>query len=246
MKRLKGQNGNASVVVIIILVVALLGALGVVFYQNFITGSGSSQPPQTAVAPAKSITTTQLAFNNTIYELDYPKSWHKTQTATAQPDGQNEVKLTNPAGSIEVRLTISQGGFGGACDVSDGLKIAYYKMYPQPVTNLAEIPVYLVEAISDYPGGGYSYVIGLTPDSGATHGAVGDSHCVVQFVGVIPSVIDNTTGAIKQPAFVGTIHFPKLADENTQKVSDLQKIKDILGSDDYEAAHDILMSARKK
>lgn len=243
------QKGNGLVIVVIILVLILLGIVGYILYRNFISGSMESPA---AVQPVTKSTGTKLGtasvnFDGKTYQMDYLQKWQKVITKP-NPDllQQSEIKITNPAGTIQVRLNVSQGGFGGACDTNDGLKISYYKVYPKPVTRLAELPLYLVEAITDYSGGGYQVAVGLTPDGGATHAAVGDSHCVVQFVGITPSAVDTVTGAVTRPAFIATITFPKLSGDGSQKANDMQTIKDIFGSDDYKAAYDSIISVRKK
>jgi hypothetical protein len=244
MKNRLSQSGSVHAVAIILLVLALLGTLGFVFYQNFIAKKTDTPVTVSTDQPVVNTETARIAFNSDIYELDYSKSWAVTTTKTG--DG-STTTFANVDKTINVTFAVSSGGLGGACDTNDGLKVRYHNVHPAFSDKLTGVPLYLVEAMSDYPGGGYNYVIGLVPDGGETHAAIGDSHCTIGYVGVASSVVtDNATDAVTKPTILANISFPKLPDAKDRKVKDMQTIKDILSTDDYKAAVKILESARKK
>ena len=106
MVKNSSQNGNAHVVVIIILVVALVGVLGLIFWQNFIY--------EDSVAP-KTGTISQIKTEDDPYEgwnichdkgvgiiFKYPLDWEFKESAvnpcnTVHPEaGENHVTLVSP------------------------------------------------------------------------------------------------------------------------------------------------------
>lgn len=240
------QTGSAHVVIIVLLVVALLGALGFVFYQNFI-----AKPAQVTIETPKPVTdedplvTTQLAFNSDIYEIDHPKSWN---VVIDKQEGalNNKATITNPGEDMKVTFSVSEGGVGGACDQSDPRKVRYYNVHKDPVTKLGKTQAFVVEAMTDAKGGGYNYAVGLTEDGGDTHAAVGDIYCTVAYVGLASRIIvDSHANKIVQPTVFAKVTFPKITDKD-DKLKEMQPLKDALQTDDYMKVVKILESARKK
>jgi len=126
MKTHTTQRGSAHAIVIILLVLALSGTLGFVFYQNFI-GKKDEAPKPAQTAKVETTKVERIAFNSTIYAFDYPKDW--TVEATPVPgstNGATVTKVYNPEKTVQATLNVSSGGIGGSCDVNDGLKISYY------------------------------------------------------------------------------------------------------------------------
>jgi len=237
------QTGSAHIIVIILLIIALFAALGVVFYQNFvIKKADNSRADTSSSVPLSTTKTARIAFNSTIYALDYPEKW--TVKSDPLDNSGTSTTFTSPDQKVQAAFTISGGGVGGSCDVNDGLKVSYYKVYPEAVTKLSSQPLSMVETMFDAPGGGYYYGIGLTPDSGATHAAVGDTHCNVTQVGFAASLVTDGT-KITSPTIIAKILFPKLTKEGAP-VSEMQPVKELLATDDYKAAVKVLESARKE
>lgn len=240
--RSKTQHGSAHAVIIVFLVIALLGALGFVFYQNFMMPKPEVHQEQAQVEENKT-ETARLAFQSTIYEFDHPDDW-EVVTERPSPSGVETV-ITSPSGEVEIKFVISEGGVGGACDTSNTLKVRYYNVGTNAITKLGKEPAYMVEAIKDADGGGYEYGVGLTEEGGETHAAVGDSACTVQFVGLASRLILNG-GTVEQPTIMANVLFPKLEDPDTHKLKEMQPLKDALAGNEYQSAVAILESARKK
>lgn len=233
------EKGSLHAIIIGVLFVLLMAALGVVFYQNFIAQNKVivEQPKSEAQKPL----VTRIAFNSMIYGLEHPKDWVNKADKTTP----NIAKITSPDGAVQVSLTAYEDGLGSACDINDGLKISSYHVDTAPVTKLAPAPVYLVETIRDAPGGGYYYNIGLTPDSGATHAAVGDSRCNIEYVGIAAlPVYEGET--LAQPMILARISFPKLESKDDKPIKDMKQIKDLMGTENYKIAIKILKSAHKE
>ncbi|MBP9667732.1 hypothetical protein KBD87_02915 [Candidatus Saccharibacteria bacterium] len=124
------QNGSAHAIAIICLVLALIAALGWIFWQNVMSKDASSKrTTKSAVlkdvagtnvdlsTSSKIIATTSLQQN---YAMTYPSSWVGKQGA---PRNDKETKaekitVTSPDGNITVGVESYEkgGGFGGACD----------------------------------------------------------------------------------------------------------------------------------
>lgn len=250
MKRHTSQSGSAHLVIMILLVVALLGALGVVFYQNFIAKDKKTPETPPTSQTGEALSTARLAFNSDIYEVDYPKDW---KVVTTKPGGESTMTIASADQSVRVTINVSGAAAGGACTPNDTMKVRYYKVYPTTITKLTSAKLNVVEAMTDAEGGGYNYVIGLSPDGGETHAAVDDSHCTVQNVGIASyAVTDGATRELTQPTIIAKIDFPnlvgfpELADVNNTKIREMQQVKDILVRDEYKDAVKILESARKK
>jgi len=244
-RRDKTIGGSASIVIIAILFLALMAALGVVFYQNFVQKPESTkQTSTTAKTDGQTKTKTErVAFNNMIYAVDYPDSgWDVVATPGKQS---SSIVATNKSGGVAMSLYISGMSEGLPCNTTNGLQIGYYTVSSATAQNLVGSPLYLVEAIYDHQGGGYDYTIGLVPDSGDTHSSVGATYCDVAHVGTAANIIlDGTT--IQQPAVFAKIVLPKLKSDQGPASPDMQTIKTLMNSDDYKAAVKILESARKE
>jgi hypothetical protein len=233
------QIGSVHAVVIGILFVLLMAALGVVFYQNFIAQKDVIVERITPEAEKPLVK--RLAFNSMIYGLEHPKEWINK----ADENTPNIAKITSPDGAIQVNLTVYEDGLGSVCDTNDGLKISSYKVDNSAVTSLAPTPAYLVETITDALGGGYYYKIGLTPDSGATHAAIGETHCNVEYAGIaVLPVYDSET--LIEPMVLARIYFLKLQPKGDESIKDMKQIKDLMSTEDYATAVKILKSARKE
>jgi len=228
----------------VVLALALLGALGVVFYQNFIAKPTETSTKQNTKEQVQDMETARFAFDNTIYALDYPKGWSENTDGTDTQ--QSYMALLSPDQTVQVKVGVSSGGIGGTCDPNDGLKVRHYKVSQKPNTTLTNAPAYLVEAMSDLKDGGYNYVIGLAPDGAETHAAEGDSHCTTQYIGVAARVALDDEGKVIQPTVTAYITFPKLPDAKESKVKSMDVIKNLMETDNYKAAVKILESARKE
>lgn len=240
----QSEKGDATAVIFAALVVALMVALGVIFYQNFIgKNAENTQPTATTTEQSAKMATSRMAFNSTIYALEHPEDW-KAVTETPK-DAQSLAKVltvTSPDSNVAVTLSVGGGGLGGRCDPSKGYKVRYHKAYAeQPVENLIDKPVYLVEAMSEKPGGGYRYHIGLVPDGGELHASEGDAACTTRYIGLVQRPVSRD-GKLVQPLVFATITFPNLPEE---KISSMDQVKTLLATDDYKTAVTIIQSARR-
>lgn len=240
------QRGSAHAIIIVLLILALIGTLGVLFYQNFILKTlETADKSQEILNGTNKLKTVRAAFQSNIYAFDYPENWQVSSEAVAGEPSTTIVQ--NREKSVRVQIAISSSSIGGACDTTSPRKVRYYKVGTQAVTRLSDSKAYIVEAMTDAEGGGYDYKIGLTEDGGDTHAAVGDSFCTVAHVGVASRLlVNNETNAIIHPTITAAIDFPKLAAGTDLRVREMQQVKDMLATDDYKKAVAILESSRKE
>ncbi|HEU5122043.1 MAG TPA: hypothetical protein VFT59_04300 [Candidatus Saccharimonadales bacterium] len=248
MKYANRQIGSAHAAIVVVLVLALLGALGVVFYQNFIAKDAAiptADQQSETVKEEQKVKPERIAFESKIYAIDVPEGWSVVREESAE--GPNTLTIQNPDKTIRTKFSVSSGGVGGACDPNSPLKVRFYNVSNKPVTTLGNFSSYLVEAVTDAEGGGYDYKIGMTQDGGETHAAVGDSHCTVAYVGIASRlVVDTESSTVTQPTIIATIDFPKLAAGTDVRVREIQQVKDMIAMEDYKKAVKILESARKE
>jgi len=246
MSKLK-QSGSAHVIIIVVLVVALLGALGFVFYQNFI----AKKPTETTIAKQETessatLPTARLTFNDVAYNFSYPTDW--VVEGAVNKDVVSSLTLLSHDKKIRVHVTILGEDMTFDCSATDAnRKVRYYEVSKDAVTKLGNSKAYVVEAITDAEGGGYDYKIGLTQDGGGTHAAVGDPYCTVSNVGLASGLQkDSANGKVTQPTIMAEIDFPELISPTESHVKDMQSVKDLIATDNYKAAVKILESGRKE
>jgi hypothetical protein len=236
------RGASAPVIVIAILFIALMATLGVVFYQNFIAKPTSSNTQQTNTSQTPTTATSRIAYGSTIYALDYPKTWEVIPKTGASS---STITVTNPNGTIRINLAISAATIDTTCNTGDGLQITSYNVDGATVKSLVAAPLYLVEALYDNAGGGYQYKIGLVPDGGDVHAAVGTTHCTIAHVGIASTMLMSGQTMV-HPTVQATIDFPKLPTPPKPAAAHMQTIQDLMNSDDYKAAVTALESARKE
>lgn len=143
------QRGSAHLVIVIVLVVALLGALGFIFYQNFVakhsTDTTTSNSSSTSSKSSTDSTTTSTAvplvdgsidssFGTTL-TFKYPSTWKYSQTISGTIDTalDQRITLTSPSGKYVVKYDVdARGGIGGTCvpDETGTIATAAYQVVP--------------------------------------------------------------------------------------------------------------------
>lgn len=164
MKKSTSQ-GSAHVVIIVVLIVALLGALGFVFYQNFIAKKDATQDATSASTAEKSTSQTKETSKTpalltgsidkgfgTPLGFSYPDTW-KLESQIKGPMPLNyeagatsqTISITSPTAKTVVKYEIGAGGgLGGACDPADGgtvTDVTYQAVTGFPAASYAEYTV---------------------------------------------------------------------------------------------------------
>lgn len=137
MNNKKSQAGSAHLVIIILLAVALMGALGFVCYQNFIqpkvtnkltdttkiteinkTANGQNNGPSEITDNS---TLTEVAYDKTMgtkFAIKYPNTWKLTyENPNDEVMGMSDINtVTSPDGKASVTLSIGRySGLAGPC-----------------------------------------------------------------------------------------------------------------------------------
>lgn len=114
----KTQSGSTHIIIIIVLVVALLGVLGFVFWQNFLNNPTTKTATQAVNKDTTSISqpavddielteTATASYGETTMSLQYPKSWKL---------GSDSNTLTSADGKVVLSFTLTPPeGIGGTC-----------------------------------------------------------------------------------------------------------------------------------
>lgn len=242
MGRITSQRGSVHMIVIAILVIALSASLGVLFYQNFIAKPIKTTTNETSSQqhPADTTDTALIAYDSKVYAFDHLKNWIVAKDTSAS---ESSLTITNPDKTVQARIVLSQASSSDPCITTDNLKLRYYTVHQNPITDLTAEKQFIVEAVTDADGGGYNYAIGLAPDGGETHAALGDSRCTVKNVGLAAVYLPSSD--TKAPTIHANIMLLKLTDD-TKKVKSIEAVTDMLHTDDYKAALAILESGRQK
>lgn len=237
------ERGSVHAVIIVLLIIALLGTLGFVFYQNFIQKPINTTPAQPSNDKQSiELKSQRLAYGSKIYTFDYPANW--TIENEVRDDDSSAV-VYNPDKTIRINFSVTRDSIIGTCDTTSPQKVRFYTVSKTAVTALNDSSAYVVEAMTDAIGGGYNYSIGLTQDGGDTHATIGDPACTVMYVGVASRLVQSGNKVV-HPTIQARIDFPKLAASPDRHVREMQQIKDMLILDDYKAAVKILESARRE
>ena len=135
MNKKQYQSGSAHLAVIIVLVLALIGALGFVFYQNFIQdkGNAANVANKTSVESkgtdgldkinenSVEVTATKYnTFNDEAYGISfkYPEKWTLGEINIKQPDmpyWNRSIDVKNENEEKMATLVLGVSGLGGAC-----------------------------------------------------------------------------------------------------------------------------------
>lgn len=184
MKKQTLQTGSAHVIIVAVLVVALVGVLGWVLWQNFYRDKEVAHTPVTKDT-SKSTTGQKKEFciDSADFCFDYPVTWNVTPTKIEYPGKDSEAwkengnkaqytfdgaTVTSPDGKVVLSAATGIGQIGGLCpdDVADRITVLATDKLDMTVMNSdgTSSPLYAVKsAFSDK--GAYKAGVFLTIDS---------------------------------------------------------------------------------
>lgn len=145
------ESGSAHIIIIAVLAVALVGAVGTLFWQNVINKPAQTvKTPLFARSPSVSPSPMTKKYCAPVEKLcfDYPSDWTATsKTVDGDTDGMMEqVVVSDQTGAPWLRLETGMGGLGGMCANDDG---SYSKILKTHTTSIQG--AYLVnEVAKDY------------------------------------------------------------------------------------------------
>ena len=254
MQKVKYQSGSAHIVIIMCVVLALVAALGWIFWQNLTTSEQSQSKAESTDAnasskqnkPANSTLSTCLRYEKLCFE--YPTNWTVIKTSRAGNPGEgipdrDEAVIHNAAG--EEMLTVESGvsGLGGACSEDTD---TYLNIYESEVTKVSGLlsddeqffsdTVFAVEASYNDPDEGSVPYVYLSNSTLTTK--IGKYvTCLPELAGIFKGKIPNTSVSFSSQIRKG--------DDLLYEKSE-SRARDILKSEDYTAAYEILKSVYYK
>lgn len=139
MSKKQSQSGSIHLVIFMVLIIALIGALGFIYYQNFMqpekndtTNLTTTDTKDAVVLLDKSITENVTGDNLT---LDYPNNWILTSQTSLNPDqgiSNEKIFITSPDTNIKITFWSGVSGIGGFCDPETNGTLSSVKTYSMP------------------------------------------------------------------------------------------------------------------
>ena len=246
------QNGSVHVVVVVTLVLALLVALGSIFWQNFLNKetheTANLNKPSTKME-AKLLTVKDSSLNSG-YALKYPQTWQLEKQVGSdiptQTSSYDRSILTSPSGNIEVKLNAQlNGGLGGICQ--DDYTLEYIETasipsmrgvrYAAYVTSSVEVPSQIKR---------YTYNIYAQLDNEATRSVntVGQNACKMANAMILSpeGIKANQEGYQTIVTVSMAIKNLQIDEHNQQSDLTVEMFKDATKSKEYSEAKDIVRS----
>lgn len=219
MSKLKNQSGSAHIIVVIILVVALMGALGFVFYQNFIQKTNTTETA-TVDDEVKSDSNNVANGTTTVYKtytmdeygasFEYPDTWSVVKSEISP----TSFVVKNTASGDVLASYKSVSGIGGACR-----EMVTYKVIDVEQINITTInPVAFSFTVApNETGNMYDSRYGVSQ----TYTRLGDGEVCPNtfYYYFLLGSSDNPTGA----SFAGSKQFASIAEAEAYMNSDEYK-----------------------
>jgi hypothetical protein len=127
VKQSQRQTGSAHIVIIVILVLVILGALGFVYWQNFIRKDSVVEPmktPSSSQATTKSVT--YKTYTTDVYNVSfqYPDDWTLSDPVKSDDvdDVSRSITVTTSEGD-KVGFVVGIRGIGGLCGDTSTYKV---------------------------------------------------------------------------------------------------------------------------
>lgn len=246
MKNKKSQSGSAHAIIVIILVIALLGSLGFIFWQNFVQSKNTPDQNKNNQTINKStensaktnvsneIALTESITDNTVgtgLTLKYPSNWLLSDFKSYNQDGlrSEQYNITSPSGDIKIHYLLGNGGVGGTCEKLSGDEIIQI--------NAEEMPTYPDARFVTYYGKDY-YAAVVQPNTASVKSVkVGDSGCDFGISGILSPIKNNYS--INNVSLSLTIELPKIGYKGASSV---EKFKELIKTDDFKTAKSIVES----
>jgi hypothetical protein len=246
------QNGSTHIVIVLLLVIALIGTLGLVYWRSNLNQKevthDNAPHTQTPIVETPA-TLSSLSFNPTFgvdVSFSYPQQWNAMRSVDGpipvEELGEHTsetITVTSPSKNTSVTYTLTaNGGIGGVCEEETHGTIASVAHSPLTGVSNTSITEYTSQSSE-----GYQYFSELTNTNGATNASVDTSVCILAFENFIQ--LDGTKGTQLLQA---RIHVSSLdtADGSPKDVASLATIQSIYADAEYIQAKAIITSTTQK
>lgn len=199
MNNKQHQTGSSHLMIIIILVIALTGALGFVFWQNVIQKKADTSDKDIS-AKTESITPTvetkqeavlsEIASDNLVgtnLAVKYPKTWTATNKDHSGVDAGTPLlstfyTISSPDGSLAVKFSTTNVGRGGTCDAEPGRNITQL--------DKSNIPGFKKALFVSYSDNSGAFFAGIHENNEKSQSAkIGDSSCSIVTFGSLSGLM---------------------------------------------------------
>lgn len=250
MKARSVEQGSGHLLIVFGVIVIILGALGVLFWQNLQSENDTSIQTQTTKNDKSQVKTEQSNVTyvdgaisedfGTLLVFTYPDTWQYKSVISGDKANAwvEEITLTSPRKKFNVVYRIgSGGGIGGTCDSSSNGKVANFNY--QVLDNMPELSLvgYEVEGPgndatgSDQPGNYQREAIGtLFKTDRAKSIVAGDSACELGY-GDVYTLQNGDVDGGKKTVLLYSSRIELMttdADMTSDEDGELQQAKEIL------------------
>lgn len=240
MNRNKLQTGSAHIVVVIILIIAMVGSLGFIFYQNFITKNADKKAESSSGTSKSNSDTnddseiTYKTFTDSKYNISfqYPGTWtlgEPEYNRSTDPYYNRTMDVFNENGETVASLAIGVSGLGGTCDEG----YAYTVLDAEDSSIKAPNKVSFSFAVISDNDGNYFGHFGLTEKYTKVEESVA---CIATFYYLFDSSVgkDEWGNDIEISFGDGIIQ--------TKKFSSIENAKQYMESDEYKEIKKMILS----
>lgn len=249
----KKQQGNAHIVVIVIIVVAFVAVLGYIFWKNIDTSSHTTPPTKST---AKTESTKKFCLTADKLCFDYPSTWtvsDKVVSSGITLDEQADtVTIKNSSGNAVLWAGSKVQGLGGACVPGSAPTLEVVDTKATSVKSENKYPdetdhVYAVKSIYHVSDKGYAPYIYLTNSATSSKVSAPRADCTLAQDGVFTPLGHSDNWGYG----FGAYDWSELIDgQPTDNFSGLvfyptkQNALDQLNSSDFKQAFNVLLSVR--
>jgi len=139
----QSQAGSVHLIVTFVLVLALIGALGFVFYQNFVSKTDKNQDQESSETTNDEDTKTATkykTFSDGTYGISfqYPENWTlgNVIAQSDMPYWNRSMDVNNENGETMATLVLGVSGLGGTCAGMDENDIPSYAVLDSEVSSI--------------------------------------------------------------------------------------------------------------
>ena len=184
------QRGDAMTAVVVVLALALVAALGFIFWQNFSQGkSDKSTTDNQAVQTDKPSKVTEASLPNEKLIFSIPENWKAEIETVADTEydepARDKASIKNADGVVVLNIESGISGIGGACEGEAETSLTAVSATKTKITRavseedkaIRSSDIYAVQSYLYNPSYGYLPLVFLTDDIKAKTVGVADKTC---------------------------------------------------------------------
>ena len=247
------QRGDAMALAVAVLALALVAALGFIFWQNFRQGkSDKSITDNQAVQTDEPSKVTEVSLPNEKLIFSIPESWKaEVETvADTEYDGpaRDKASIKNADGAIVLNIESGISGIGGACEGEPETSLNAVSATKTKITrvvsgedkDIRSSDIYAVQSYLHSPSYGYLPVVFLTDDISAKTVGVANKTCFPGYAALyqgknVSSLVGVSTATIVSGDATDTFDFQKTKEQAVSMLEngDLHQAYEILKTAHY-------------